>query len=385
MKMKKDIILSYILIIFLLSSCENLILGPDDNKPPEAEKYSSRFATILDSLRYSLDLPALAGAIVTDTGLTEAGVVGCRRYGGPKNVTINDCFHLGSCGKSFTSVLIGTLIDEGLLRWNSTLSDIFPEYVNTMRSEYKDATVLNILSHSAGFMRDPELTLHSVAPEEKRKEVVAWALNQAPEQQRGKFLYSNLGYIIAGAIAEKITNRTYEDLLMERVIQPLGLSTAGFGTMGTVGKEDQPLQHTANHAPVIAEPDAGLDPCYDPAGGLYMSVSDWGKYCQWVLTIEAGHHQDLLNDNTARMLTTPYVAEGGGLYYALGWGVIDQDWAGGKTLQHSGSNSLNYSTVWLASVRHFGIILMTNQGAIGDEWPLGPAFWCLLDYYQKGD
>lgn len=383
--MKRFLVLAALLMSFFFLSCENLILGPDDTKPPKPKKYSSRFATILDSLRYALDLPALAGAIVTDTGIVEAQVVGCRRYGGDENATINDCFHLGSNGKSFTSVLIGTLVDEGKLSWNTTLPGIFPEYANTMRDEYKKVTVLNLLSHSAGFMRDANITLNSALPRDKRKEIVSWAFKQAPAQQRGKFLYSNLGYLIAGAVAERILDKSYEELLMERVIHPLGLTTAGFGTMGTAGKEDQPLQHTPNHAPIIAESDAGLDPSYDPAGGLYMSVGDWGKYCQWVLAIEAGHYQNLLKDSTARKITTPIVDQGNGWKYALGWGVINQDWAGGKSLQHSGSNGFNYATVWLASPKHFGILVMTNQGAIGGEWSLGPAFWRLLNYYQKGN
>ena len=362
-----------------------MILGPDAEKPITPTVHDSKFATILDSLRYVLDLPALAGAIITDTGIVEAQAVGCRRYGGPENITVNDKFHLGSCGKSFTSVLMGTLVDEGLVTWNTTLPEIFPEYSSSMRIEYKDVTVKNILSHSAGFIRDVDFTiLKSSSPRERRIEALAWALKQPPAQQRGKFLYSNLGYMIAGAVIERLLDQSYESLMMERVITPLGITTAGFGTMGTEGKEDQPLQHTPNHAPVIASPDAGLDPCYNPAGGLYMSVGDWGKYCQWVLKIEAGSDQTLLKKETAAMITTPIVSEGNGWSYSFGWGVVNQDWAGGKSLQHSGSNSLNYATAWLASVKHFGILVMTNQGAIGEDWLLEEAFWRVLDYYQKG-
>jgi CubicO group peptidase (beta-lactamase class C family) len=154
--------------------------------------------------------------------------------------------------------------------------------------------------------------------------------------------------------------------------------------MGTEGKEDQPLQHTPNHAPIIAVQSAGLDASYNPAGGLYMSVCDWGKFCQWILIIEAGHHQSILKDETARELTKPVADEGCGWKYAFGWGVGDQDWAGGKSLQHNGSNTFNYSTVWLAPQKHFGIIIMTNQGAIGEEWPLEKPFWRILEFYQKG-
>ena len=135
--MKKNILLIITTAALLLFACDDLLLDSESQNPPEPKIYESRFSTILDSLRYEYKLPALAAAIVTDTGVIEVGAVGCRRYGGEANVTISDRFHLGSCGKSFTSVLIGVLVDEGLVQWNTTLPEIFPEYDNSMREEYK--------------------------------------------------------------------------------------------------------------------------------------------------------------------------------------------------------------------------------------------------------
>jgi len=291
--MKKTLALVFTVLVLITYACDDLLLNSDALNPPESKIYESRFATILDSLRYKSDFPALAAAVITQKGI-EFAAVGSRRYGSPANVTNNDKFHLGSCGKSFTSVLIATLVDEGLISWNTTIPEIFPEYANSMRNEYKTVTILDLLSHGSGMMRDPDLSIKSTQPRDRRMEVVAWALNQKPAQQHGKYLYSNLAYSIAGAAAEKITNRNYEDLVIERVCIPLGLTTAGFGPMGTEGKEDQPLQHTPNHAPIIATPNAGLDPVHNPAGGLHMSVEDWGKYVQWVITCDTGGSQSLL-------------------------------------------------------------------------------------------
>ncbi len=385
---KYIIIISAALLISIISfSCEEMILGPDGSKPPLPAKHGSRFATILDSLRYAMDLPALAAAIVTDTGIIEAQVIGCRRYGGPMNVTIDDEFHLGSDGKAFTAVLMGVLVDDGLVDWSTTLSEIFPEYKNSMRSEYEDVTVKEILSHSAGFTRSADFSImKKSSPRERRVEGLVWALNQPPVQQKGEFLYSNLGYLIAGAIIEKLTNQDYETLMMERVLKPLDITSAGFGVMGTEGEEDQPLQHTPNHSLIIATPDAGLDPSYNPAGGLHMSIRDWGKYIQWALTVEAGRHQNLLKDETARTLFAPAVSIGNGAFYAFGWGGANYEaWAGGKTLSHSGSNGYNYADAYLLVAKHFGVITMTNQGAVGDEWLLGPATFRMINFKLYGN
>ncbi len=368
----------------MMVSCQRTILGPDGAKPLPATGHPSHLATVLDSMRYALDLPALAGAIMTDTGVVEAAAVGCRRYGGEENVTVNDQFHLGSCGKSFTAVLIGLLVDEGKLSWTTTLQEVFPDYAGTMRPEYRDVTVRDLLTHCSGFMRDPDLTLHASTPRERRAEVVAWALEQPPVVKRGQQLYSNLGFTIAGAVAEKVAESSYEDLVVTRILQPLGLATAGFGQMGTEGREDEPLQHTPAHAPVIATPDAHLQDISNPAGGLYMSVRDWAKYCRWVLACEAGH-ATLLRQETARAITTPVVLSPDGGGSACGWGVEYADWVGGRVLSHTGSNGFNYAEVILCTDLDYGIIVMTNQGSASSANPLAPVATRLIKYYREGE
>ena len=172
----------FFIIIFTL--CKNSITGPDEKQPPPTI-HNSALATLLDSLRYANNLPALAGAIVSDTGVIDAQAVGCRRYGGPANVTRDEQFHLGSNTKAITAVLIGILVDDSLLTWDSTLPSIFPEYAATMRAEYRSVTIRDILSHSAGFLSNPSLTLTTQTVKDQRAEVVAWALQQPPAIARG--------------------------------------------------------------------------------------------------------------------------------------------------------------------------------------------------------
>lgn len=379
--MTRSAIIAALLCALSLLSCENTILGPDP-KPPLPALHTSALATLLDSLRYAFDLPALGGAIITDTSVLDAQAVGCRRYAGLANVAADDQFHLGSNTKAITAVLIGVLADDGLLSWDSTLPSIFPEQAVSMRTEYRTVTIRDILSHSAGFIRDPSLVLHSATAKEQRAEVVAWALTQPPVVVRGRFFYSNLGYILAGAIAEKLTNRPYEDLIMERVLQPLGITTAGFGAMGTPGLEDQPLQHSIHYAPVIPSPTADNPPIYNPAGRLHMSVKDWGLYIRWVLAAEAGH-ATLVRPETARMLTAAVVPMDGEGFYALGWTVVSRQWAGGRTITHGGSNGLNYSIAWLAPNRRFGVIAMTNICAGSTNSSMDAVVSRLIDFHLK--
>jgi len=359
MKILKDYLrLAVILFLPMFLSCT----GNDSESElerPLPRQYDSRLATLLDSLRYDLKLPALAGAVITDTSIIDAQAVGCRRYDGPANVTVYDQFHLGSDTKAFTAVLLGILVDDGLLGWNSTLPQIFPEYAQTMRAEYLPVTLRDILSHSAGFRGDPQLVVHTQTVNEQRLEVLAWALQQSPVTQRGQYLYSNLGYIIAGVIVDRVTDSTYEELLFTRVLQPLGITTAGFGPMGTPGLEDQPLQHADILHPLVPDSTVDNPPIYNSAGRLHMSIGDWGRYIQWVLACEAGHPA-LLRSETASMLTTAAVSINEYESYALGWAVVERDWAGGRTLTHSGSNTFNYAVAWLAPNLKFGVIAAAN-------------------------
>jgi CubicO group peptidase (beta-lactamase class C family) len=252
-----------------------------------------------------------------------------------------------------------------------------------MKEEWRNITVREILSHSAGFMRDPDLVLKTSAPADQRKEVVSWALMQAPVKQEGTYLYSNLGYIIAGAIEEKLTGMAYEELLVKRVLEPLGIKSGGFGPTGTPGLEDEPLQHTNSHASIEPTADADNHPVYSPAGRLHMTIGDWAKYIRWVLSAEAGH-QTFLKMETANILTTGIVPDGYGGFYAMGWGISNQSLSGGKTLTHAGSNGVNYSVAWLAPIKHFGVIAATNQGPGTSANPLNIVATRFIHFYLNG-
>jgi len=211
--MKKRVILSALIIALASNSCGKSSTGSDKPKPPAPTIHDSSFATMLDSLRYAYDLPALAAAVVMDTGVVEARAVGCRRYAGEANVTDNDQFHLGSDTKALTAVLIGYLVDDGLLTWDTTLPAIFPEYAEVMKDQYKSVTVKDVLSHAGGLIGNVTFQTTTTTVVEQRREVASWAVQQNPTNARGTYNYSNVGYIIAAAIADKLTGRPYENLL----------------------------------------------------------------------------------------------------------------------------------------------------------------------------
>jgi CubicO group peptidase (beta-lactamase class C family) len=176
-----------------------------------------------------------------------------------------------------------------------------------------------------------------------------------------------VGYVILGAVAEKVTGKSWEDLITTLLFQPLGMTTAGFGAMGTGNQVDQPRLHSYvdNQVTPISLEDAlhleSLAPVVWPCGGIHMSVKDWAKFVTMHLEGEKGGSQ-LLKPETFKILhTPPFDASGQG--YALGWFVQDNPWTDGTVLTHTGSNLFNYAQVIISQESDLAVLVTTNIGS----------------------
>jgi CubicO group peptidase (beta-lactamase class C family) len=151
--------------------------------------------------------------------------------------------------------------------------------------------------------------------------------------------------------------KPWEALMQEIIFTPLGMTSCGFGGVGTPGTIDQPWPHTTN-----GEPTASNGPAVDnaavlgPAGTVHCSIADWSKFIADQLHGARGSGA-LLKADTYKTLHTPRLGN-----YAFGWGVTTRVWAGGTVLQHSGSNTMNYCVLWVAPQRDVAVLAVTNQG-----------------------
>ena len=71
------------------------------------------------------DVPSMAVAVVQDGEVIATGASGIRKVGRKTEVTVEDKYHLGSCTKSMTATLGAILIEEGKLKWDTTVADVF--------------------------------------------------------------------------------------------------------------------------------------------------------------------------------------------------------------------------------------------------------------------
>ena len=323
----------------------------------------------LEEIREKHNVPALAVAVIVDGETIATGAVGVRKVGDDTPVTVADKFHLGSCTKAMTALLIARLIEQGKLREDVTLAEAFPELADSMHDGYKKVTLAHLLSHRAGLTGHPwpaGMSYYSVhalkgTPREQRYAYVKKMLAQKPAATpETKFIYSNAGYSVAGVIAERAMDQPWEDLMREMIFKPLGITSAGFGAMGTPGKVDQPWQHTKSGdkvTPIEPAPLSDNPPAIGPAGTVHCSMADWAKYVQAHLAGARGEDSLVPAERFEQLHAQPFGGD-----YALGWTVTERPWGGGKVLTHSGSNNQNFCTVWMAPLKNFAVLVATNQG-----------------------
>jgi CubicO group peptidase (beta-lactamase class C family) len=314
---------------------------------------------LLGPIRQKYDVPAMAAALVTSKGLVAVGVVGTRKRGTDVAVTLNDEWHLGSDTKAMTATLVAKLVEQGRLKWESTMAEVFPDLAKDFDPVAGKITLLELLSHHSGLPPNPILLFFAGADGPKeRLRLVREVLRKAPGHTPGThYEYSNLGYCLAGAVIEKVTGESWEEAMREYIFGPLGMTSAGFGGTGTPGKLDQPWGHYRSGKPVGGNgPKVDNPPVMDPAGRVHCTIQDWAKFIADQLRGARGEPALLKPASYEKLHTPPFGGD-----YALGWLVVERSWGGGKVWNHAGDNTMNFANVWVAPKQDFAALVCINQ------------------------
>ena len=280
-----------------------------------------------------------------------------------------------------TALLAAMLVEEGKLRWNTTIKEVFPELAEKMDPALRGVTLEQLLSHTSGIPTDNEdifkLYSEAMSQEGNLDEMRYWLVQQWSkrplESPPGtKFAYSNTGYIFVGAMIERIGGKTWDEMITERIFGPLKLRTAGLGPQASLGKIDAPLGHALINGKVkafLAGPNGDGPAIVGPAGIAHMSILDFARWAGWNAG-EGKRKPALVKPETLRKLHTPVISmperkdaapgtpPGG--KYALGWGELTVDWAPYPLLYHGGSNSMNLAHIWLDTKSDTAIVMTTN-------------------------
>lgn len=353
--------------VIVLSACG----GGADPEPadPVSALRPEQVKTILARQRGGA--PGLAGGVISD-GKIVVAADGRAVSTGTAPLTPDHWLHLGSNSKSMTAMAVAVQVERGALRWNDSLEKIFPELAATMRPEYRQRTVLDVVAFRAGFAPMLQWSDFEQVPvtaptlPEQRLEFARWLLAQLPVNAPGTTTeYSNASYIMAGLLVERASGAPFEQTMQDTVLGPLGLR-GQYGLPQTVSP-DQPAAH-AQPSPGVYEPVAPDNPLVlqvpaylNSAGLLCMPVADYARYAQIHLQALRGK-PTLLKAETFKVLHTALGKIGGSDFgLSPGWGVLTQ---GGKTsYEFTGSIDLMSAYIKIDPSANRAVIVLNNYDA----------------------
>ena len=334
-----------------------------------AEPPKETLSELLEPIVAEHDVPGMVAGLVVGDQLVEVGSAGVRRRGRDVKLTVDDQFHLGSCTKAMTASLCAVLVEQGKLSWDMSLKDVFGERVS---GSLEDITLEQLLQHRSGLTGEMMsdgifllMRLHSGAARDARALVLSRLSSLPLEAKPGeKYIYSNFGYMLAGHMAEEVTDDDWETLMRRHIFEPLKMKSAGFGPPGEAQDLTQPRGHFALGQPIEPSWMADNPASIGPAGTVHCNIADWARFVGWHLQGTQGR-AELLQAETFKRLHTPTATspeEEAGLGYAAGWRILERPWGEGRVLMHGGSNTMWQAVVWMAPNRDFAVLVACNQG-----------------------
>lgn len=231
---------------------------------------------VVAASRKAFGVPGIALAVVRgDTGLVLKGY-GTRAHDARDAITPDTLFPLASCSKQFTTTLLAMLVDEGVLAWDDPVKKHFPEFKLSDPNANALLTVRDLLCHRTGLSGHDLLWYR--AP---------WALDHALSKVpqlpleypfRGGYRYNSLTFMAAGRIAEKCGKKKWDELLAERVCEPLELKNVTFTTTAIPKDADRALGHRVTKAGRVERMATYEMKEPNPAGSVNASARDLANW-----------------------------------------------------------------------------------------------------------
>ncbi len=279
-------------------------------------------------------------------------------------------FWIASMSKSFTGTALMMLVDEGKVQLDDPVEKYLPEFKGQMIAADKDhpqpyppqhpIKVREIMDHTSGLVLASDKALkqtHSL-----KDDVAQYAAQPLRQEPGTKYEYNNCGINTGGRIIEVVSGIPYADFMQQRIFTPLGLKDTTFWPDEALGQrlactarmnadktglEDvafdknltpAAIQKFSEGVPVphLLLVNFGLGALFDyakhyamPAGGIYSTASDVGKFCQMLLNGGQWEGKQYLSPQALQQMTSIQTGDvkvgGGDEGYGVGWSVQKKD------------------------------------------------------------
>jgi len=364
----------FILLMVVASPMAILAQNAKLDLPTQLQsELQQNWVTALGKARKQSGLVGVGGAILQNGEIIAVAVDGVQIEGKDSPISADDLWHIGSITKSMTATMIARLVEQGKMSWDMKLIDVFKDI--EIDQGWHNTTLDQLLTHSSGVRPNFPISVMLNWPDSQAKldqariKVVGDVLKSPPSTDK-KFVYSNVGYTIAGVMAAEITGKSWEVLMHDEVFKPLGLDSAGFGAPLSTKNKSQPWGHrnVFGIKKISMDPNKQADntPIMGPAGTVHMNMSDILRYGNAHLQGELAQgdlaqknaHNTYLKPQTWKRLHRANIND-----YAYGWVVPKhREWADGRAIWHNGSNTMWYALLAIAPQKKTVFVLVTNDG-----------------------
>ena len=347
--------------LFLLLSLKSFTQPPTDPRLKGLDTFALR-------LLKEWDAPGVTIAVVEKNKVIYTGGFGYRDYEKKLPVTENTLFAIGSCTKAFTASMLGMLEKEGKVNIDKPVRDYLPELVFKNDYTNKHATLRDMMCHRTGLPRHDYSWYGSTA---SRNELLERVRYQEPTYElRERYQYNNFMFMAQGIVIEKITGKSWEENIQERIFKPLGMNKTNVSVIEMEKSADRSLAYSSANKKIKAIPYRNID-AIGPAGSINSCAKDMAN---WLITwINDGkfNGKEIIPSSYRVQAITSQISPGGGLPgsenpdlhmsgYGLAWGM--SSYRGHYRVEHSGGiDGFITSTSFFPS-DSIGIFVVSNQG-----------------------
>jgi len=373
----------FILISQLFSACGQT--NNNENKTTKRKKIDDIISLYADYERFNGSvLVAHEGEVIYKKGFGFATM----EWDIPNQIDTK--FQIASMTKSFTALLVLQLVAEGKLELNTPITTYLPDYPKTNGDQI---TIHHLLTHSSGLANDPSDDKTYNQPRDMVNQFASAPLKFKPGE---RFEYSNSGYTLLGYIIATVTQKSYEDVLKEKIFTPLNMKNSGFYRHRPVIK-NMASGHYKNFGEYYNSDDTDETSSY-AAGAIYSTIEDLFLWDQ-ALKTEILLPEKYMNLMFEKHIVVPSY-DG---HYGYGWEFINKPIGNTEntvgTIGHSGSiggfRSLytkipdsKTAIIFLNNTNHASLTSMTTAitGILHDEsydFPRKPAAKFMTDVIVK--
>lgn len=283
--------------------------------------------------------------------------------------TVNTLFPIASCTKSFTATALAILADEGKLDWNKPIKEYMPDFQLYDDEATKTITVRDILSHRTGLPRHDFVWLFANNDRETIFKNLKYLKPSKPLY--AQYQYNNLMYMVAGVLVERISGKTWETFIKEKILTPLEMKSTVLTYSEMFRSPDYAMSYKLENEQFV---EAGFGSNVDAIGSAGSIKSTAVDMTNWLLMqLQNGKFNDkqIVSEKNLRENHTPlqvvYPTEAkypelGFSSYGMGWNM--NVYRGNQRRQHNGSIEGFRSQMTIFPNNNLGIFITTNTGAV---------------------